>query len=141
MHIEKVSYVDAVGNSVEEELRFNLTKAEITEMQYSVKGGLSAMIEQLSVTDDAAVVVRIVKDIILMAYGEKYTDSKGITRFLKNQDIRDAFMATEAYSVLFMKFMNDTDALNNFIVAVMPEDMRAKVAEEKKRLTATTDEK
>lgn len=141
MHIEKVSYVDAVGNSVEEELRFNLTKAEITEMQYSVKGGLSAMIEQLSVTDDAAVVVRIVKDIILMAYGEKYTDSKGITRFLKNQDIRDAFMATEAYSVLFMKFMNDVDALNNFIVAVMPEDMRAQVAEEKKRLTATTDEK
>lgn len=141
MHIEKVSYVDAVGNSVEEELRFNLTKAEITEMQYSVKGGLSAMIEQLSVTDDAAVVVRIVKDIILMAYGEKYTDTKGITRFLKNQDIRDAFMATEAYSVLFMKFMNDTDALNNFIVAVMPEDMRAKVAEEKNRLTATTDER
>lgn len=141
MHIEKVSYVDAVGNSVEEELRFNLTKAEITEMQYSVKGGLSAMIEQLSVTDDAAVVVRIVKDIILMAYGEKYTDSKGITRFLKNQDIRDAFMATEAYSVLFMKFMNDTDALNNFIVAVMPEDMRAKVAEEKKRLTVAADEK
>ncbi len=141
MHIEKVSYVDAVGNSVEEELRFNLTKAEITEMQYSVKGGLSAMIEQLSATDDAAVVVRIVKDIILMAYGEKYTDSKGITRFLKNQDIRDAFMATEAYSVLFMKFMNDTDALNNFIVAVMPEDMRAKVAEEKNRLTAATNEK
>lgn len=141
MHIEKVSYVDAVGNSVEEELRFNLTKAEITEMQYSVKGGLSAMIEQLSATDDAAVVVRIVKDIILMAYGEKYTDSKGITRFLKNQDIRDAFMATEAYSVLFMKFMNDTDALNNFIVAVMPEDMRAKVAEEKKRLTVAADEK
>ena len=131
MHIEPVKYTDAVGNVVEEELRFNLTKAEIVEMEHSVRGGLSGMIEQLSTTNDNTIIVGIIKDLILRAYGEKYTDGKGITRFLKNQDIRDAFAATEAYSTLFMKFLENSDALNDFIIAIMPQDMQAEVAKNK----------
>lgn len=127
MLTKEISYVDAAGNAVKEELYFNLTKAEITEMEYSVKGGLSAMIETISTTKDIKVVIQIVKDIILRAYGEKYTDSKGIMRFMKNDDIRDAFAATEAYSELFISFVKDPDALNAFIVAIMPLDMQKSI--------------
>ena len=122
-----VNYVDAAGNAVSEELWFNLTKAEITEMEYSVKGGLSAMIQKISSTKDPRQIIAIVKDLVLRAYGEQYTDSKGIVRFMKNQDLRDAFAATEAYSTLFMSFIENVDEFNDFIIGIMPLDMQAEI--------------
>lgn len=122
-----VNYVDAAGNAVSEELWFNLTKAEITEMEYSVKGGLSAMIQKISSTKDPRQIIAIVKDLVLRAYGEQYTDSKGIVRFMKNQDLRDAFSATEAYSTLFMSFVENVDEFNDFIIGIMPLDMQAEI--------------
>ena len=122
-----VKYVDAIGNAVEEELWFNLTKAEITEMEYSVKGGLSAMIQKISSTKDPKQIISVVKDLVLRAYGEQYTDAKGIVRFMKNQDLRDAFAATEAYSTLFMSFVENVDEFNDFIIGIMPLDMQAEI--------------
>lgn len=127
MLTKNVKYVDAAGNPVEEELFFQLTKAEITEMEYSVKGGLSAMIQKISTTKDPGTVIAIAKELILKAYGEQYTDAKGIVRFLKNQDIRDAFAATEAYSTLFMSFVENVDEFNDFIIGIMPLDMQAEI--------------
>ena len=122
-----VKYVDAIGNAVEEELWFNLTKAEITEMEYSVKGGLSAMIQKISSTKDPKQIISVVKDLVLRAYGEQYTDSKGIVRFMKNQDLRDVFAATEAYSTLFMSFIENVDEFNDFIIGIMPLDMQTEI--------------
>jgi hypothetical protein len=127
MLTKNVKYVDAAGNPVEEELFFQLTKAEITEMEYSVKGGLSAMIQKISTTKDPGTVIAIAKELILKAYVEQYTDAKGIVRFLKNQDIRDAFAATEAYSTLFMSFVENVDEFNDFIIGIMPLDMQAEI--------------
>ena len=127
MYTKSIKYVDAAGNAVEEELYFNLTKAEITEMEYSVKGGLSKMLETVSTTKDPHTVIQVVKDLVLRAYGERFTDSKGISRFAKNQDIRDAFAATEAYSELFMSFVQNPDAFNEFVIAIMPLDMQAEI--------------
>ena len=128
---KEVNYVDAVGNAVSEELWFNLTKAEITEMEYSVKGGLSAMIQTISTTKDVATIISIVKTIILTAYGEQYTDQKGVVRFMKNQEMRDSFAATEAYSSLFMDFVDNPDKLNDFIVGIMPLDMQEEIRKAK----------
>jgi len=127
MLTKTVKYVDAAGNAVEEELYFQLTKAEIVEMEHSVKGGLSAMLQKISTTKDPKQVIAIAKDLILRSYGEQYTDNKGIVRFMKNQDLRDAFSATEAYSTLFMSFTENVDEFNDFIIGIMPLDMQAEI--------------
>jgi hypothetical protein len=139
MLTKEISYVDAAGNAVKEEFYFGLTKAEITEMEYSVKGGLSAMIEKVSDTKDPKVVIAIAKDLILRSYGEQMTDNKGIVRFIKNQDIKDAFAASEAYSELFMSFIQNVDEFNDFIIGIMPLDMQAEIrkAQSEGKITAT----
>lgn len=139
MLTKEISYVDAAGNAVKEEFYFGLTKAEITEMEYSVKGGLSAMIEKISDTKDPKVIIAITKDLILRSYGEQMTDNKGIVRFIKNQDIKDAFAASEAYSEMFMSFIQNPDEFNDFIIGIMPLDMQAEVRKPQSegKITAT----
>lgn len=127
MLTKTVKYIDAAGNAVEEELYFQLTKAEIVEMEHSVKGGLSAMLQKISTTKDPKQIIAIAKDLILRSYGEQYTDNKGIVRFMKNQDLRDAFSATEAYSTLFMSFIENVDEFNDFIIGIMPLDMQTEI--------------
>ena len=76
-------------------------------------------------------IIAIAKDLILRSYGEQYTDNKGIVRFMKNQDLRDAFSATEAYSTLFMSFIENVDEFNDFIIGIMPLDMQAEIRKAK----------
>lgn len=127
MLAKEITYSDAAGEQVTETFYFNLTKAEITEMEYSVKGGLTAMINSISTTKDVKTIITIAKKLILLSFGEKYVDDKGVTRFLKNDNIRDAFSATEAYSELFMSFVQDANKFNDFIIGIMPLDMQAEI--------------
>ena len=95
-----ITYTDYDGNERTEDFYFNLTKAEITEMELSHDGGLTKLIEKIVAEQDSKRIVEIFKDLILRAYGEKSPDGK---RFVKNQELRDAFAQTEAYSDLFME--------------------------------------
>ena len=91
------TYNDYNGVSRTEDFYFNLTQAEVTELELSVDGGLVEMINRIVAAQDGKQIIAIFKDIILRAYGEKSPDGK---RFIKNQELRDAFAQMEAYSDL-----------------------------------------
>lgn len=112
-----ITYIDYNGNERTEDFYFNLTKAEIMEMHLSTNGGLDAMIKRIVDSQDAPSIIRIFKDIILKAYGEKTDDGK---RFMKSKEIADAFSQTEAYSQLFMELATDADAASKFIKGIVP---------------------
>ena len=101
------TYKDYNGVSRTEDFYFNLTQAEVTELELSVDGGLVEMINRIVAAQDGKQIIAIFKDIILRAYGEKSPDGK---RFIKNQELRDAFAQTEAYSDLFMELATDAEA-------------------------------
>ena len=65
----------------------------------------------------AKVIIETFKDIILRAYGEKSPDGR---RFIKNQEVRDAFAQTEAYSNLFMELATDAKAASEFVNGIVP---------------------
>lgn len=90
-----MTYEDYNGVPRTEDFYFNLTPAEVTEMELSVDGGLVEMINRVVAAQDGKQIINVFKDIILRAYGEKSPDGK---RFVKNQEIRDAFAQTNAYS-------------------------------------------
>lgn len=115
---KSIKYVDYDGNERKEDFYFNLTKAEITEMELSMEGGLTTMMEKIMATQDTPKLVEIFKELILKAYGEKSPDGR---RFIKNQEVRDSFTQTEAYSELFMELASDADAAISFFNSIIPD--------------------
>lgn len=112
-----ITYTDYNGMERTEDFYFNLTKAEVTEMELTTTGGLAEMINQIVAAADVPAIVKVCKEIILKAYGEKSPDGK---RFVKSKELSDAFSQTEAYSNLFMEMANDADAAAAFFNAITP---------------------
>lgn len=112
-----IAYVDYNGVKREEDFWFNLTKAEITEMELSTSGGLAETIQRIIQTQDQPAIIAIFKDLILKAYGEKSPDGK---YFRKSEEIRTNFAQTEAYSELFMMLATDADEAAAFINGIVP---------------------
>ena len=115
-----VTYVDYNGVERTEDFYFNLSKAEVTEMELSVRGGLSAMLEELVKSGDNARIVEIFKDLVLRSYGEKSADGK---RFVKSKELSEAFSQTEAYSEIFMELALDEKAAAAFVNGIMPANL------------------
>ena len=115
-----IEYTDYNDVKRKEDFYFNLTKAEIMEMELSTTGGLAEMIQKIIDTQDTPQIIKLFKDLVLKAYGEKSADSK---RFIKNNDIRDGFAQTEAYSELFMELATDANAAASFVNAIVPKDL------------------
>ena len=112
-----IAYTDYNGIARKEDFYFNLTQAEVTEMEVSVEGGLVEMIDRVVAARNGKVIIETFKDVILRAYGEKSPDGR---RFIKNQEIRDAFAQTEAYSILFMELATDAKAASEFVNGIVP---------------------
>ena len=115
-----MTYTDYNGVQRTEDFYFNLTKAEIMEMEMSTVGGLAGMIEKIIATQDAPSIIKIFKELVLKAYGAKSPDGK---RFIKNEELSTAFSQTEAYSQLFMELATDSDAASKFVNGIIPADI------------------
>ena len=76
-----ITYKDYNGNERSEDFYFNLSEAEVMEMEMSTAGGLAEMIRGIVAAQDAPAIIKIFKDLILKAYGEKSPDGK---RFIKS---------------------------------------------------------
>jgi len=112
-----ITYIDYNDVERTEIFLFNLTKAEVTEMELSIEGGLVEKINHIVTTKNGGEIIRLFKEIILKAYGEKSPDGK---RFVKSQDLSDAFSQTEAYSLLFMELATEAEKAAEFINAIVP---------------------
>lgn len=117
MLAKKISYTDYNGNQREDTFYFNLNKAEIMEMELGVIGGMTHLINTMIAQEDGPGLAKFYKDMILKAYGEKSLDGK---RFIKNQELRDAFEQTDAYSELYMELVTDQDKASEFVKGIMP---------------------
>lgn len=132
---KRITYTDYNGNKREEDFYFNLTKAEIMEMEMSTSGGLTEMIQRIIETQDAPSIIKVFKDIIMKAYGEKSPDGK---RFVKSQELSEAFSQTEAYSELFMELASDSDAASKFVNGIIPADMAQAVEKQQQQAALPT---
>ncbi len=132
-----IKYVDFDGVQREEEFRFNLTKAELAEMNFSASGGLEKMMNRIINERDTTALIKIFKDLLLRSYGKVSDDGR---RFIKTDELRQEFEQTQAYSDLYMEFLEDPDKLIAFVEGVVPADIaqeyRKNVAETKVLPTA-----
>ena len=112
-----ITYTDYNGTERTEDFYFNLSKAEIMEMEMGVEGGLVEMINKIVAAKDAPAIIAIFKKLILQAYGEKSADGK---RFIKSEEIATAFSQTEAYSDLYMELATNADEAAKFVNGIVP---------------------
>lgn len=115
-----IAYVDYNGNERVEDFYFNLTKAEATEMELSVEGGLTKKLEDIVNSQNNKEIIALFKEIILKAYGEKSQDGK---RFIKSEELSEAFSQTEAFSELFMELALDEKAAADFVNGILPANI------------------
>lgn len=124
---ETIKYTDYNGVPREEDFYFNLTEAEVTEMELSEVGGMSALMQRIINTDDRPALIKIFKEIICKSYGEKSADGKRFMKFDENdRPLVNNFKQSEAYSVLFMKLSTDADAAARFVQGILPANMNQK---------------
>ena len=115
-----VTYVDYNGVERTEDFYFNLSKAEVTEMELSVEGGFSKMLEEIVKSNDNARILELFKEMVLKAYGEKSADGR---RFIKSKELSEAFSQTEAYSEIFMELALDEKAAAAFVNGIIPANL------------------
>ena len=125
MVVEKIKYTDFNGLEREEEFMFNLTEAEITEMELTTDGGLSDSIKKIIAAQDTPEIIKVFKMLLLKSYGEKSADGR---RFVKSEKLSEEFSQTNAYSQLFMKLATDDKAAVACINGIMPDSMQEKAA-------------
>lgn len=118
-----ITFTDYNGVERTEDHYFNLTKAEVMEMEMSTSGGLAEMIQRIVAAQDAPAIIKIFKDLVLKAYGQKSPDGR---RFIKTEELRKEFEQTEAYSQLFMELATDADAAAAFVNGIIPVDLNDK---------------
>ena len=138
MYTRTIKYTDYNGVEREEKFSFNLTKAEIMEMEMGTTGGLTELIKKVMATKDVPSIMKIFKDLILKAYGEKSADGK---RFIKSEELSREFSQTEAYSILFMELATNADEAAKFVNGIIPADLAKQMpanAEEAAKLLASS---
>ena len=109
---ETRTYIDYDGVERTEDFYFNLSKAELAEMELSSDGGFDKLIQKIINAKDNKKVVEMFKSIILKAYGEKSDDGR---RFIKSEELSKAFSETPVYSDMFMEFATDEKKASKFI--------------------------
>lgn len=124
-----VTYTDYNDVERTENFYFNLSKAEVMEMEMGTEGGMAESIQKIIDAKDAPAIIRVFKDLVLKAYGVKSDDGR---RFMKTKPdgtrYADDFKETEAYSQIFMELATDADAAAKFINGIVPADLAQKAA-------------
>jgi hypothetical protein len=126
-----ITYTDYNGNVRTEEHYFNLSDAEIIEMETSISGGFSETLQKLINEQNMPEIMRIVREIVHTAYGEKSADGKYFSKTdaTTGRKLIDRFKETEAYSQLIMDLTFDATEASNFVNGIMPANFDKKIQE------------
>lgn len=128
---KEIKFVDYNGVERKEKFNFNLSKAEIMEMEMGTTGGFSEMVQKIIDAQDTPSLIKLFKDLILKAYGEKSADGR---QFIKSEELSRAFSQTEAYTELFMELATNAEEATKFINGIVPADLAEKANAELKAL-------
>lgn len=111
-----VKYQGFDGEIIEEDLYFNLTRMDAIELsaRYESKD-LAAYMDEIVKNKDIVSLYRVLKDIVLLAYGVKSEDGK---RFIKNETVKNDFEESLAFAQLIEDLHETESALSEFVTGI-----------------------
>jgi hypothetical protein len=105
---------------------FNLSEAELYKLELTNLGGMNGMMNKLLRESKPGEIVDLFENLILSAVGERSIDGR---KFIKNEEIRDDFKQSKAYSDLFVELVKSGEKLAEFLRGAIPEEVAKKLAE------------
>lgn len=124
MITKTIKYTDFNGIEREEKYLFNLTKAELMEMELGTTGGLTETIQKIINEQDAPKIQEYFKNLLLKSYGEKSDDGKKFLKLDKDgRPLSIEFSQSAAFSELYMELATDANKAVEFIKGIMPSGL------------------
>ena len=112
------TYTDYNGVERTETHYFNLSKAELVDMEATTPGSLSEKLKRIVDGADGPEIMKFFKERIFRSYGIKSDDGR---RFIKSAEISEAFSQTEAYVQLYMELVTNPEAAADFANGIIPK--------------------
>lgn len=127
MFVDKITYTDFDGVERTEECRFNLTDAEVVQLELQEKGTFTDLLRRIIDAKNTSEIITEVDRLLMASYGEKSPDGR---YFDKSPEVKARFKSSAMYSQVFMKLMTDDEYGANFINNVIPKDIGERFAKE-----------
>lgn len=123
---ETLTYVDYNGVERTEDFYFNLSQAEILDLEASLPGhSIEEWAKSVYQTREFDKLWYLFGDLIKKSYGVKSEDGR---RFKKSEEITKEFAETEAYSTLITKFLNEPGFATNFFNNLVSNNVKKSTA-------------
>lgn len=121
---KSITFEDFNGETTTEDFYFHISEADIAkqEMLASPEGGLEQMVKKAIERGKPQAVLDLFDFLIKGGIGERSLDGK---KFFKSQEITDNFVASNAYSVLYLELCTNAAAGAEFVNGIVP----AKIAD------------
>ena len=134
---ETTTYRDFDGTEVTEEMYFNLTQFELTEVAMELPDKLTdhinntdtpaEIVEKISTVLGKKGLLDFVKRMTIKAYGIRKKGVDGKIKFIKNAEITEEFANSMACHKFIMELVTDNDKSAKFFAAVVPSDVAEQV--------------
>lgn len=119
MYAKTIKYTDYNGNQREETFYFNLSKAELIDLEWRTPGGLENYMKHIMSMMDGQALADTFKMLIEKSYGVKDPEGR---RFIKNEKVLKNFTETEAYVELYVQLATDDKAAAEFVNGIFPKE-------------------
>jgi hypothetical protein len=113
-----ITYTDYNGETHTEDFYFNLNRAEVMEMNFDADGAYGEYLQRIVEQHDARKIGNEFRNLIIRSYGEKSPDGR---RFIKSDDLTEAFVQSEAYAELYMQLASSSELCEKFVKGILPK--------------------
>ncbi len=121
---QTVNYTDFNGTKRTEEIYFNLTEAELVDIQVDSKEGIQKDLQDAIADKDIRKLLDFIKLLVHKAYGVKSEDGR---HFRKSKELTDDFINSALYSDLLLHLFEEEGArAEKFITGLMPKELLAR---------------
>lgn len=127
-----ITFKDLDGNDITEDFYFALSAADITNIVVS-DDELMGFFEKIAKKQEGEDVelkgkeiIELFQKLIKISVGKRGADNK---QFVKNDEIRNELLQSDAYSVLFIEFATDTPKAIEFFNGIMPSNLPEIIAQ------------
>lgn len=132
MFTKRITYEDFNQKTREKDLYFNLSEAELLELEREYPNGFTDYMKDAVAAEDPRRMHKIIQTLIERGYGEKSPDGE---YFMKSPEILTRFRSSAYYSELMMDLFSDEgEKLGIFVSEIMPAKLvnrvRARIAGE-----------
>lgn len=124
MFSKDFEYTGYDGKPKKDTYWFNLTEAELYEIDLSSIHGFNAEMMKLLKEERTKEIVDAFKGIILNSVGVISADGR---KFLKSEEIREDFYRSKAYSMLFVELVSSGEKVAEFLKGAIPDEIRQKM--------------